>query len=147
MSRRALLGIIALFVVAATGIQGQTAVEKELTKIENDWSTAWMKKDSAALQSLFATEYFATDWEGVTYNKSQEIANAMAPDSRTQSFVLSDLKVQVYGDVAVVTGLNTIKATFKGADVSGAYRFTDVFVKRDGRWQAVATQGTKVVKK
>jgi ketosteroid isomerase-like protein len=147
MTRRALLGVITLFVVTATGIQGQTAVEKEFAKIENDWGMAWMKKDSAALQSLYATEYIATDWEGVTTNKSQDIANAMAPDSKTQSFVVSDLKVRAYGDVAVVTGLNTIKATFKGADVSGAYRFTDVFVKRDGRWQAVATQGTKVVKK
>ena len=147
MSRRILLGVIALLVVAGIGMQGQTAVEKELTKVENDWSTAWMKKDSAALQSLYATEYIATDWEGATFNKAQDIANAMAPDSRTQSFVLSDLKVQVHGDTAVVTGLNTIKAMFKGADVSGAYRFTDVFVKRDGRWQAVATQGTKVVKK
>ena len=146
MSRRLLLGFIAL-VVTGIGIQGQAAAEKELMKLENDWSTAWMKKDSAALQNLYATEYIATDWEGLTFNRAQDIANAMAPDSRTQSFVLSDLKVHVYGDTAVVTGLNTMKATFKGADVSGAYRFTDVFVKRDGRWQAVATQGTKVVKK
>jgi len=147
MSRRMLLGIVALFVVAGIGTQGQTAAEKELLKVENDWSTAWMKKDSAALQSLYATEYLATDWEGATFTKTQDIANGMAPDTKTQSFVLSDMKVHVYGDTAVVTGLNTIKATFKGADVSGAYRFTDVFVKREGRWQAVATQGTKVVKK
>lgn len=106
-----------------------------------------MKKDAAALQSLYATEFIGTGSDGVTYNKAQEIANAMAPDSRTQSFVQSDLKVHVYGDVAVVTGLNTIKATFKGADVSGAYRVTDVFVKRDGRWQVVASQGAKVVEK
>jgi ketosteroid isomerase-like protein len=146
MSCRIPLAIVAVFIVAI-GMQGQTAVDKELIKVENDWSTAWMKKDSAALQNLYATEYIATDWEGATFNKAQDIANAMAPDSRTQSFVLSDLKVHVYGDTAVVTGLNTIKSVFKGADVSGAYRFTDVFVKRDGRWQAVATQGTKVIKK
>ena len=57
------------------------------------------------------------------------------------------MKVHVYGDTAVVTGLNTIKSTLNGKDTSGAYRFTDVFVKRDSRWQVVATQASSVQKK
>jgi len=63
------------------------------------------------------------------------------------SFAWTDMKVHVYGDTAIVTGLNTTKGTFKGKDTSGAYRFTDVFVKRDGRWQVVATRASLVAKK
>jgi ketosteroid isomerase-like protein len=54
--------------------------------------------------------------------------------------------VHVDGDTAVVFGLETEKSTYKGADSSGQYRFTDVFVKRNGVWKAIATHVTKVAK-
>jgi ketosteroid isomerase-like protein len=55
----------------------------------------------------------------------------------------------VHGSTAVVTGLNTLEssATASGKHISGAYRFTDVFVKRHGRWQVVASQLTRVLKR
>jgi len=52
---------------------------------------------------------------------------------------MADLKVQLYGDTAVVTGRQTEKATYKGEDASAVYRVTDVWIRRDGRWQAIAT--------
>jgi hypothetical protein len=54
--------------------------------------------------------------------------------------------VRVYGDTAIASGLGTEKSTYKGKDTSGQYRYTDVFVKRNGTWQAVATHGSKVTK-
>jgi ketosteroid isomerase-like protein len=53
-----------------------------------------------------------------------------------------DMKVQVYGNTAVVTYGSTDKGTYKGKDLSGKYRWMDVFVKHKGRWQLVAGQGT-----
>jgi ketosteroid isomerase-like protein len=55
----------------------------------------------------------------------------------------------VYGEVAVVTGKNTIKGTWEDIerDISGPYRFTDVFVRRDGRWQCVASQASRIAGK
>ena len=64
-----------------------------------------------------------------------------------ESFKLDDLKVRVIGDTAVVHGLDTEKTTYKGKDVSGQIRFTDIFVKRDGKWLCVATPASKVEKK
>lgn len=60
---------------------------------------------------------------------------------------LEDIRVQVYGDAAVVT-LRSIEkgTTYKGKDLSGHYRWTDVFVKRNGSWQMVATHGTRIEK-
>jgi hypothetical protein len=46
--------------------------------------------------------------------------------------------------VAIVLGLETEKSMIHGKDMSGQYRFTDVFVKRDGRWQAVASHASRV---
>src|SRR4029453_7468213 len=100
---------------------------RDLIKLENDWATAWQKKDAAFLQKLFADEYLSTDQDGATFTKPQDLANVSAPGTSMTSFALTDLKVHVYGDTAVVTGLNTVKAMFKGKDTSGAYRVTDVF--------------------
>jgi ketosteroid isomerase-like protein len=147
MQRSLLVAIIAMFAVVAIRAQAPSAAEKDLIKLENDWSTAWQKKDAAFLQKLFADEYLSTGSSGATYSKAQDLANLTSEGTSLTSFALTDLKVHVYGDTAVVTGLNTTKSTFKGKDDSGAYRFTDVFVKRDGRWQVVATQGTLVAKK
>jgi len=142
-----LLFVAVLAVVCLLPAWAQTAAEKELIKLENDWSTAVMKHDAKALESLYATEYIATDATGKTYNKAEAIKADASPNTVVTSFVLSDLKVHIYGQTGVVTGVNTIKATSDGKDVSGGYRFTDVFVKRDGRWQCVATQGTLIEKK
>jgi len=91
------------------------------------------EKGRPFLQTLWADEYLNTDQDGNTFTKSQDLANASDRGTSVTSFALTDLKVHVYGDTAVVTGSNTLEATFKGKDSSGAYRFTDVFVKRNGR--------------
>jgi ketosteroid isomerase-like protein len=63
------------------------------------------------------------------------------------SYKLEDMRVRICGNAAVVTGRNVLQASLKGKDTSGPYRFTDVFVKRDGRWQCVATQAVRESKK
>jgi ketosteroid isomerase-like protein len=54
------------------------------------------------------------------------------------------MKVRVYGDMAVATYGSTDKGSYKGKDISGRFRWTDVFVKRNGRWEIVAGQGTRI---
>jgi ketosteroid isomerase-like protein len=120
--------------------------EKELVKLENAWSEAVAKKDTTFLHNLYADEFMAIDKDGAITNKAQEIANTFSGKLKFTSYRLEDLKVRLYSDVAVVTGNNTVKATFQDHDISGLYRFTDVFVKRSGRWQCVVTQGTLVAK-
>jgi ketosteroid isomerase-like protein len=142
-----LLFVAILAVVCLLPVWTQTAAEKELIKVENDWNTAYMKHDAKAFESLYATEYHSTDATGKTYNKIEGIKADASPSTVITSAVLSDLKVHIYGQTGVVTGINTIKATADGKDAGGEYRFTDVFVKRDGRWQCVATQVTRIEKK
>ena len=137
-----------LFFLTATPLAAQTpsTAEKELLKLEDDWNVAGAKKDAALLDRILAAEYFGTGVDGTTTTKSQELATLKGSSTRTP-FVLSALKAQVYGDTAVVTGVNTGDGVFDGKEVKGAIRFTDVFVRRDGRWQCVASQGTYVAKK
>jgi len=56
----------------------------------------------------------------------------------------SEMNVRTYGGAAVIAGRSTIKADVKGEKVSGEYRFTDVWIKQDNRWLAVASQVTRI---
>jgi ketosteroid isomerase-like protein len=122
---------------------GQNAsVERDLIKVEHALTQAVADRNVAALNQLYADEFVSTDSEGMVWTKSQDIAIDTEGASRVTSFALEDLRVQVYGDVAVVTGRIATKGTLAGAASEGRSRFTDVFVKRDGRWQCVANHTT-----
>ncbi len=63
---------------------------------------------------------------------------------KVESAQVSDMRALIFGDQAVVNGLTTVKQTFRGKDVSGKLRWTDVLIKRDGRWQPVTTYIVKI---
>jgi len=114
------------------------------TRLEKEWNNATFKKDAKALDLLYAKEYTFIDQTGKVYNKQQDISEVISGNYKLETpSVLSDIKVNTYGTIAVVKGLNTVKAKLNGKDISGTFRFVDVFVMRDGRWQCVSTQSVK----
>ena len=125
---------------------GSTATgedEKALPQLERDWSEAFVKNDAAALDRILADE-FQANYASLVANKKQILAVVKSGSAKTQSSVTSEMKALVLGDTAVVHGLTTEKSSIAGRDTSGQYRFTDVFVKRDGRWQCVTGHSAKV---
>lgn len=118
------------------------------TRLENEWNNATFKKDAKALDLLYAKEYTFIDQTGKVYEKQQDISEVISGNYKLETpSVLSDIKVNTYGNVTVVKGLNTVKATLNGKEISGTYRFVDVFVMRDGRWQCVSTQSSRLPEK
>jgi ketosteroid isomerase-like protein len=139
-----------LFVVLAGmlmshGGAGQVAgtVEQDLIKLDQALADAAVKKDRAMFERGYADDYVYTHSNGSVLNKAQDIAETMSADIKWTSTTQDDLKVRVYGDVGIVTGRQVLNGTAKGY-VSGARRFTDIFVKRNGRWQQVGGQTTLI---
>jgi ketosteroid isomerase-like protein len=91
-----------------------------------------------------ADDIITTDPSGRVTDKTQDRLDLSSGDFKIQSEELSDLKVHIYSNTAVVAGTNIVKGTYKGQDINGKYRFTDTWVKRNGKWQVVASQYTKV---
>jgi ketosteroid isomerase-like protein len=120
---------------------GQGSLVATFTKIENDWWQADKAKDEEALGRILADDWFYLGPQG-TMTKAQELAEVRKRDENIASLTLQDMKVRVYGDVAIVTFREQEISTKKHADSSGRFLYTDVFVKRQGRWQAVNSQGT-----
>jgi len=122
------------------------SVEQTVMQMERDWVQASLKKDTAVMEKILADDWAGIDFSGKTNTKAQSIADLKSGASATQSIDLGDMKVRVYGNTAIVTGSDTEKSTYKGKDSSGKYVWTDVFVNRNGRWQAVASQSIKLDK-
>ena len=122
-----------------------TEDEQTLLKLEQDWGEATMKGDVAFVDRSEAEEYVYTDPNGQLSNKKDSLDAAKAGATKISSFKIRDVKVHVYGDSAVLTGQTQLKGKDdSGNDISGDYRWTDVFIRREGRWQAVASQATTI---
>ena len=117
--------------------------EKALYQLERDWAEADVKKDAVALDKILATE-FQANYVGLIGNKKQVLSVLKSNSSKTESAVNSEMNAIVFGDTAIVHGLSTEKSSMAGKDTSGQYRWTDVFVKREGRWQCVTGYAAKV---
>ncbi|MDD5543025.1 MAG: nuclear transport factor 2 family protein [Acidobacteriia bacterium] len=150
---RLLVVILSGLVLAAALCTGEASsassavvnpVEETLIQIEHDWGNALLKADVAAWSRYLGDDWVLTYSDGTLVTKPMALADLKKGALKIESFQLDDVKVRVYGDAAVVTGQITEKSKFQDKDTSGVRRFTDVFVKRAGRWQAVASHESDV---
>jgi len=139
-----LLLLLALTAVPGHSKSGKNSVEQTLIQMEHDWSEADLHRDAAALQRILADDWIGIDFEGTVLNKQQALLGIASDSGSLDSTVLRNMKVRVYGSTAVVTGTDTETGDYHGKDSSGKYEWTDVFVRRGGRWQAVSSQSTRL---
>lgn len=118
---------------SAMARESDTTVLKDL---EQRWLHAIETRDTAFLDQLLADDFTDVSIHGELRTKRDVMTSPVSPASATQQ--LSDINVRSYGDVAVVTGLNTVAD--KRAGWSVQIRFTDVFVEHGGHWRAVSAQ-------
>ncbi len=118
--------------------------EQTLRQIEREWGEAIKTKDKVWFERTFADEYTAINSRGKMFNKTEDMADVLSNTDTITSDELSDMKVRVYGDTAVVTGRLHLVGKDKNGNFDRNYIFTDTFVKRDGRWQVISTQATLV---
>jgi len=109
---------------------------------ERDWAAAWLAQDAAALDAILADGYVDTT-RGQISTKAEILAEVKAGIHKVEACEISDIRVVVFGDHAAVNGLTTAKETLRGKDASGVNRWTDTFVKQDGRWRVVFTHAVK----
>ena len=123
----------------------QGSAEQQLLQLEKDWCTASLKKDAALLGRILADDYSGVTSRGFAETKTQALDSLKDKNSTVTTCVDDDMKVRVYGDTAVVTGLATRAGTYQGTPFSNRRSlWTDVFVRRGGQWQVVASQSTLV---
>lgn len=137
-----LLGFLLLACSRPSTVRRSNDREQEIIRIEEAWRQARINGNIAFLESLYAKEFRVQGTNGKVISREADIAGFASGEIRPELITAEEMHVALYGDVAVVTGLDRLKGTYKGRTGEGRVRFMDVFVHRDGRWQLVAIQGT-----
>jgi ketosteroid isomerase-like protein len=120
-------------------------LEKAIIKIEHDMSTALTKGDADTAGKMLAETFYAVNPDGTTQGKTEFVADLKSHKLKLESNELDDMKVHaVAGDMAIVTYRSTDKGDYNGHDLSGQYRWLDVLAKRNGTWQFIVSQGTRI---
>jgi len=113
-------------------------VEQAIRKLDNERIQAQIHADAAALERIYAEDFIGVGPSGTVRTKPQVIADFTSGNLRFQSITTDDVKVRVYGNAAVETGLSTMNGQDKGNAVPHDTRFTRVWIKQQGRWRLVA---------
>jgi hypothetical protein len=114
----------------------QPKTDAALVELEQNWAAALARKDADAVACMLATEFEDADVDGSLHTRSETLEKI--PHKKPGVNHLSELRGQVEGNSGYTRGLATL--VDGSGKVIARVRFTDVFVYRDGRWQAVAGQ-------
>jgi ketosteroid isomerase-like protein len=130
---------------SATPASQQTADEARIEQLERDRQEAFVRGDIDALDRETADDYTTINGRGKLSTKPQMMQSLRQGKTKVLSVKLEDMKARIYGDAAVLTGDYRDVNVRDGVQRETHALFTRVFVKNDGRWQAVAYQQTPVV--
>jgi ketosteroid isomerase-like protein len=130
------------------------AIEAELIKLEREWADAVKNGDADTARRVMADDIAVINPDGSTSAKAEEVQAIQERAVTMESWEILEPKVTVLdANNAFVTGRGVIKNgkakvpdSKKTIDISGEYRFLDVYARRNGKWQAVASQTTPITK-
>ncbi|HSP34018.1 MAG TPA: nuclear transport factor 2 family protein [Thermoanaerobaculia bacterium] len=116
----------------------------QVAYLEQDWNDADMANNMAWFEKTYASDMTnVSSRTGKFTTKNEELASMRSRKGSTTFAELSNLNTRKEGDTVIATGINHVKGTDDdGKAFDKRVAFTDVWVKRDGRWQVLATQGT-----
>lgn len=135
-----------LLVACGQALGDQASDERDLKQLVKDLNAALVKADTAFLERVLDQDFVHYRPRGTIENRAQYLENRKNGNVNFESLVADDMKVRFYGDAPIVT----YRSTAKGKDQQGAIDeqrlWTRVFVRRDGRWRLVHSQGTTIQK-
>jgi ketosteroid isomerase-like protein len=145
---RTITKCILLLAVASVvaGAQQADPRESKLLVLERLWNEAQVNRDAAALDRLVSSRFINTEWDGGVSDKQAFLADIKDPLFKPTLATIQDVKMNFFGDTAVVTGTYHIQGTFHGKPYDHVGRFTDTWVQDMGKWQCVASH-TSLIKK
>ena len=118
--------------------------EDQILNLDREWNEAYPKLDAAALDHIIADDWVCIDGTGLVITKSELLRRVASSDSFLDPYKFDEIVLHMFGEAAIVTGrLSGLMRDSDGVhDVK--QRYMRVYVRRNERWQAVATQVTKV---
>ena len=137
--------LFSLLMIVAAHLHAQaTTPEDSVRALESQRAQALLNADTTALSRLIADDFVEISRLGTVRTRADNMREIAAGTLKLTSVRYDSLSVRIYGDVAVLQGIADNTGVFRGFPFSGKIRYTRVFVRKSGRWQAVAMQQTSM---
>ncbi len=134
--------LLFFFIALISGCsQKSKNAEKELLALNNKYDSALVQNNAIVLDSIYADDFIYTTPDGEVRNKEQELTLIKKGELKLDWGKSEDVRVKVYDNAAVVTGMFAAKGVFRNNIIDIRERYTSLWVKQDKRWQMVAEQG------
>jgi ketosteroid isomerase-like protein len=129
---------------AHAGFPHKDGTHKEIEGLELDWRQAELTNDIPAVDRLLADDYLGISANGTLETKADELTRRRTGSLKITQLNLSDIKVRIYGDTAVVTSKAEMVGKNGDRDISGRYRYTRVYSNRLGQWRIVSFEASRI---
>ena len=140
----AFLATACLAAAAPVAAQPAQSTRETLIELERGWNDAVYRQDADFVERLLADEFLATYDDGSRGDRARELDLIANFNQAVISAVQDDFRVAIYGDTAVVWFTLHVVGLRQGEEAELTLRYTDVWVRRDGRWQCVSVHSTRV---
>jgi uncharacterized protein (TIGR02246 family) len=137
--------ILLAYSAIAGNASGHGSGRAQIDRAQEEYRAALLSADTATLSRIWTDDYTFTNGSGMHLNKNDRLKNVKTGATDLQSVTEREREVRVYGGyTAIITGMVTIKGRYSEQAGSGNYRYINVWIKRDGRWQMAANQITPI---
>jgi ketosteroid isomerase-like protein len=120
------------------------ALVAELSAQADRWDKAIVRKDRAAIEANMAEDFRQIDGAGNVASGSSFVNDLLSADLQIDPYVVEDLDVRVYGDVALLSGRTRMTGKYRGTPFVSHYRYIDIYVRRGGAWKIVSVQISRI---
>ena len=135
--------MVLLIAILASPTTRATDLPADLAKAVKDYDQAQTEGNRAELVRLLADDYTLVNSAGKTETKAQFVAESTAPDFKLEPFVVKEAVEKVWSDGAVMGGVAHLKGVDGGKPFEVNLRFSDIWAKRNGKWQVIYTHASR----
>ncbi|HJT73762.1 MAG TPA: nuclear transport factor 2 family protein [Chitinophaga sp.] len=130
-----------LLVIPRLGFS-QEKDKQEILALNEQWLKSYAPRDTATLSRIFADDFILVSPKGTKMSKQDVLLNAMSPNQETVSIHIDSADVRLFGDTGLITATTTFILRIDGKEVKGKNCYSDLYVKRNNKWVAVAAHVT-----
>jgi len=136
--------LVSMLVMTSIYAQQPLSDEKQILKLEDDWARALKTKDRQLLDTIVATNFTFIEPDGTAKNRDEYLSDRSSDIADLESFELADLKVSVFENCALTSGVSKITERRQSKRYRFSLRWKELWLKDNGKWRVVASQATPV---
>ena len=137
-----LMGIAAT--AGAVGPVGPNPATRQLLKAEADACRAFEAGNADALRRALTADFTLVDSHGSVTNLAENLAEVAAREPFYEEFRNHDQQVRLYGDIALIVGITSVRGRAGGEPFAASFRYTDTWIRRDGKWLLAASHASRL---